>query len=105
MYSKIASGVLRLILLGVFFLLLYFPDQVGITFQYAMAPLADSLSLRICKTVLLIFISLVLLRCFYYIVIMGRTKGWLSNLFTVLIVFDWILIILDMNFIFVPHNH
>lgn len=105
MYSKIASGVLRLILLGVFFLLLYFPDQVGITFQYAMAPLADSLFLRICKTVLLIFISLELLRCFYYIVIKGRSKGWLSNLLTVLFPLVWILIILEMIFMFVPQSH
>src|SRR5690554_3894020 len=70
-----------------------------------MAPLADSLFLRICKTVLLIFISLELLRCLYYIVIKGRSKGWLSNLLTVLFPLVWILIILEMIFMFVPQSH
>lgn len=105
MLSKLFSSFIRLIFLGVFFLLLYAPDKFGISFNYPLSPLSDSLFLRWCKVVLWFLISAELLRCFYYGVVKNKAGGLLSNVMTVVFPLSIFLIFLEVVFMFVPQSH
>lgn len=105
MFSKILSSLVRLLFLGIFFVLLFCPDLAGISFSYPLAPLSDSLFLRWCKVALWILIAAELLRCFYYGVVKNKTKGWLSNLMTLVFPVALFLIFLEIIFMFVPQSH
>jgi hypothetical protein len=105
MLSKLTSSFIRLLLLGVFFLLLYAPDRFGISFAYPLAPLSDSLFLRGCKAVLWFLIAAELLRCFYYGVVKNTSRGIFSNLMTVVFPLSLFLIFLEVIFMFVPQSH
>lgn len=105
MLSKLFSSLVRLLFLGVFFLLLYAPDKFGISFSYPLSPLSDSLFLRWCKVALWLLIAAELLRCFYYGIVKSKAKGIGANVLTIAFPLALFLIFLEVVFMFVPQSH
>ena len=104
MFSKILSALIRLGFLGALFVLLFFPEQTGISFSYALAPLADHVFLRLCKTVVWLLIGMELLRIFYYVVVKGKSKGVLANFLTIVFPLIFFLIFLECVFMFIAQS-
>ena len=105
MFSKLVSSFIRLFLLGIFFVFLFFPDKAGISFVYPLAPLSDSLFIRVCKLAFWTLVSVELLRCFYYGVVKAKSRGFAANLLTIVFPVALFLIFLEAVFMFVPQSH
>ncbi len=105
MLSKLVSSFIRLFLLAIFFVFLFFPDVAAISFVYPLAPLSDSLFIRCCKLAFWLLISVELLRCFYYGVVKAKKRGWAANLLTIIFPVALFLIFLEAVFMFVPQSH
>ncbi len=105
MNSKIVTSSIRFLLLGAFFLLLFFPDIFQIRLEYPGWPLKDPLFLRFCKLAFWLLVSIELLRCFYYGIVKSKLKGFVPNLLTLFISLSLLFVFLEMVFMFVPQSH
>ncbi|GAB3167983.1 SGNH/GDSL hydrolase family protein [Telluribacter humicola] len=105
MTSKIVTSLVRLCLLGVLFVFLFYPDRFQIEFEYPGAPLVDSFTLRLVKTMFWLLLIIEILRIFYYGVVKSKSKGILANIVTFVVPLAVLLIFLEIVFMYVPQSH
>ncbi|HEV7348050.1 SGNH/GDSL hydrolase family protein [Telluribacter sp.] len=105
MTSKIVTSLIRIGLLGVLFVFLFYPERFQIEFEYPGAPQSDSFSIRLAKTVFWLLIIIEILRIFYYGVVKSKAKGILANIVTLVVPLAVVLIFLEIVFMYVPQSH
>ncbi len=105
MASKIVTSIIRLALLGVLFVFLFYPDKFHITFTYPGAPQSDSFYVRLAKTMFWLLLIIEILRIFYYGVVKSKAKGVLANIVTLVVPLVVVLVFLEMVFMYIPQSH
>ncbi|GAB2768101.1 hypothetical protein GCM10027275_08250 [Rhabdobacter roseus] len=105
MASKIVTSLIRLVLLGVLFIFLFYPDRFQLVFEYPGAPQSDSLHVRLTKTVFWLLLLIEILRIFYYGVVKSKAKGLLANTVTLLTPLILVLVFLEIVFMYIPQSH
>jgi len=105
MFFKIITSLVRTLFLGLFFLLLFFPDKLQIKIEYAGFPLSDNWYVRLTKLSFWFLISIEILRMFYHGIIKTRAKGLVVNVITVVVPITFTLIILEVTFMYIPQSH
>lgn len=105
MASKIVTSIIRLALLGILFVFLFYPDKFHLAFVYPGAPQSDSFYLRLAKTVFWLLFIIEILRIFYYGVVKSNAKGWLANSVTLVVPLVVVLVLLEMVFMYIPQSH
>ena len=106
MTSKLVTSVFRLLLLGIPFVLLFFPDKWNIKFDYPYAGLVDNFYIRLAKAMTLLLVLVELLRMFYYGVIKNEKSNKLvANIATLGIMVVWLVGLLEITFMFISQSH
>jgi lysophospholipase L1-like esterase len=105
MASKIVTSIIRLALLGVLFVFLFYPDKFHLTFDYPGAPQSDSFYVRLVKTVFWLLLIIEVLRIFYYGVVKSKAKGVGANIVTLVVPLVVVLVFLEIVFMYVPQSH
>jgi len=105
MISKVITSLIRLAMMAFIFIFLFYPDRLGISFDYAGAPLSDRVYVRWAKTVLWLLLLAEILRIFYYVIIKPRSKGLIANIFTLTVPLLIVLILIEIVFMYVPQSH
>jgi len=102
---KIITSLVRTLFLGLFFLLLFFPDKFQIRIEYTGFPLSDNWFVRLAKLAFWFLIAIEMMRIFYYGIIKIRKQGLVANVLTVVMPLAVTLIILEMIFMYIPQSH
>jgi lysophospholipase L1-like esterase len=105
MVSKIVTSCIRLALLGVLFVFLFYPDKFHISFLYPGAPQSDSFYIRLAKTVFWLLLIIEILRIFYYGVVKSKARGVVANVVTLVVPLVVVLVLLEIVFMYVPQSH
>lgn len=106
MASKLVTSVFRLLLLGIPFVLLFFPDKWNIKFDYPYAGLVDNFYIRLAKAMTLLLVLVELLRMFYYGVIKNdKSNKIVANIATLGIMVVWLVGLLEITFMFISQSH
>lgn len=105
MASKIFTSLIRIALLGVLFIFLFYPDKFFISFSFPGAPQSDSYYIRLAKTVFWLLLGIEILRIFYYGVVKSKAKGILPNIITLFTPLVLLLLFLEIIFMYVPQSH
>ena len=106
MASKLITSIFRLLLLGVPFVFLFFPDKWSIKFDYPYAGLVDNFYVRLAKAMFLLLVLVELLRMFYYGVIKNpKGNKLVANLATLAIMVVWLVGLLEITFMFISQSH
>lgn len=103
--SKIISSIVRLCLLALLFIFLFYPDHFLISFDYPGAPQSDNWYLRLTKSFFWLLVIIEILRIFYYGVVKTKSKGILANITTIAVPLAVTVILLEIVFMFVPQSH
>ena len=103
--SKIVTSFIRLALLGVLFVFLFYPDKFHVTFGYPGFPQSDSFYIRLTKTVFWFLFIIEILRIFYYGVVKSKAKGLTANIVTLIVPLVVVLVFLEIVFMFIPQSH
>ena len=103
--SKIITSVIRLAMLAVLFVFLFYPDKFHVTFGYPGFPQSDSFYIRLTKTVFWLLLVIEILRIFYYGVVKSKAKGLLANIVTLVVPLLVVLVFLEMVFMYIPQSH
>lgn len=99
------TSVIRLLLLGVLFVFLFYPDKFHVTFGYPGFPQSDSFYIRLTKTVFWLLFMIEILRIFYYGVVKSKAKGLVANIVTLLVPLVVVLVFLEIVFMYIPQSH
>lgn len=106
MAPKLVTSVFRLLLLGIPFVLLFFPDKWNIKFDYPYAGLVDNFFIRVAKATALLLVLVELLRMFYYGVIKNeKSNKGVANIATLGIMIVWLVGSLEITFMFISQSH
>ncbi|KAA6439972.1 SGNH/GDSL hydrolase family protein [Dyadobacter flavalbus] len=105
MIFKIFTSFIRILFLGVFFLLLFFADKFKIKIEYAGFPLSDNWYIRLTRLAFWFLVSVEILRVFYYSIIKSRMQGLVANIVTLVVPLVITLILLEVIFMYVPQSH
>ena len=105
MASKIVTSLIRLLLLGVLFVFLFYPDKFHVTFDYPGFPQSDSFYIRLTKTMFWLLFVIEILRIFYYGVVKSKAKGLLANIVTLVVPLVVVLVFLEIAFMYIPQSH
>lgn len=109
MTSKIISSLLRLVLLGLVFLFVFFADKLHIKFDYPMAGLTDNFYIRLVKTCVWLLLLIEVLRLFYYGIIKKdkdkKGQPILVNIATLGVMVVSLIVFLEVVFMFVSQSH
>jgi len=103
--SKIITSLIRLALLVVLFVFLFYPDKFHITFGYPGFPQSDSFYIRLAKTVFWLLFIIEILRIFYYGVVKSKAKGVVANIVTLVVPLVVVLVFLEIIFMYIPQSH
>lgn len=103
--SKVTTSVIRLALLAVLFVFLFYPDKFHVTFGYPGFPQSDSFYIRLTKTVFWLLLVIEILRIFYYGVVKSKAKGLLANIVTLVVPLLMVLVFLEIVFMYIPQSH
>jgi len=103
--SKIITSVIRLAMLAVLFVFLFYPDKFHVTFGYPGFPQSDSFYIRLTKTVFWLLLVIEILRIFYYGVVKSKAKGLVANIVTLVVPLLVVLVFLEMVFMYIPQSH
>ncbi len=105
MASKIVTSCIRLLLLSVLFVFLFYPDKFHIVLDYPGRPQSDSFYIRLAKSVFWLLLMIEILRIFYYGVVKSKAKGLVANVVTLVVPLIVVLIFLEIIFMYVPQSH
>ncbi len=103
--SKAFSSFIRLALLAVIFVFLFYPDKFHVTFDYPGFPQSDSFYIRLTKTVFWLLFIIEILRIFYYGVVKSKAKGLLANIVTLVVPLTIVIVFLEIVFMYIPQSH
>lgn len=103
--SKVITSVIRLALLGVLFVFLFYPDKFHVTFGYPGSPQSDSYYIRLTKTIFWLLFVIEILRIFYYGVVKSKAKGLIANVVTLVVPLLVVLVFLEIVFMYIPQSH
>ena len=103
--SKAITSLIRLALLAVLFVFLFYPDKFHVTFGYPGFPQSDSFYIRLTKTVFWLLFVIEILRIFYYGVVKSKAKGLMANIVTLVVPLVVVLVFLEIVFMYVPQSH
>ncbi len=105
MVSKILTSLFRLLLLGVFFIFIFFPDKFLLEISFPGFPLTDNIYIRLTKTVFWIFFMVEIVRIFYYGIVKSQKKGLAANVWMLVLPVILLLITLEVIFMYIPQSH
>ena len=105
MISKLLTSGVRIFLLLLLFVFLFYPERYQIAFDFPGYPQSDSWYLRLTKVAFWFLIVIEVLRIFYYSVVKSKAKGLVANLITIVTPVLIILILLEMLFMYIPQSH
>lgn len=103
--SKAITSLIRLALLGVLFVFLFYPDKFHVTFGYPGFPQSDSYYIRLTKTMFWLLFVIEILRIFYYGVVKSKAKGLGANIVTLVVPLVVVLVFLEIVFMYIPQSH
>ncbi len=103
--SKIFTSVVRLALLAVVFVFLFYPDKFHVTFGYPGFPQSDNFYIRLTKTMFWLLFIIEILRIFYYGVVKSKAKGLLANIVTLVVPLTIVVVLLEIVFMYIPQSH
>ncbi len=106
MTSKLVTSLLRLVLISMLAVLLFFPERLKISFSYPFHGLFDNAYIRFAKGVVLFLFLYDLLRIFYYNIVKNpKAPKWLINVATLFVPLLVLLVFLEMVFMTISQSH
>lgn len=105
MTSKLISGGVRLLLLSFIAFLLYYGDQLHVSFDYPYRDFMDNIYVRWAKVCVLLLILIEVVRLYYYGVVKNKAiPKLISNLATLLMPVILLLAVLEIAFMFIAQS-